>query len=570
MGIPALPPATCRALCTSARPSCCFWPDSRSFSWLGSRATPKNEKLHLRLLRPVLAVVGAALLAPLFGGWTALGNSLVAIPLSCLGIVALLSAGWRYVGRYREDHDPLYLGLVLSTVAGIAAEMITIGSLDGGVGLGRGLLICGMLAPLAASLHRDFLRLRRSIPAQLRIAFSAMILLVLVGTAITLEKSGAGPHATDAAGLDARSRIVALSSFVIAMVLTVMALSTVLCRRFLDNLESLVDATRKLAQGKLNSLVERKGGNELNTLTGAFNAMAERVFLQNRELRILARVMDGTSDPVLILAPDLHIVYSNDAFTKITGWSRRTAIGRRFRDLFLDDNAEQKLEQMRGDIEGGQTWTGELTVRTRETGPFESFATVSPVVHEGKTIQYVAVHRDLSTLKRLESERLAFAENIVRIHTLTQDLVRSLDIREVSRDAIRGLRESFGIEARVWSVGGGDRCHDCGFAEVCDAYQSGPCLELDNERARLPIGVGVAGLAASSSRRFVCPSPRGPARDLSARARGVAPRGHPRRLSAHRERQRHRGPRDGRPDRRGRPDPRFDESLRRDPRPGAR
>ncbi|MCB9833482.1 MAG: response regulator [Planctomycetes bacterium] len=474
---------------------------------LGARAAQRLGPEPKRSPRLPLGVLAGGLGLPWIGlvlSDTTLALAWPRLLLGGLGLTLLVYAAWKLFLAYRIDHDPLRLALVLCALGGAGAQVLLMAARteSGAATLfaTRATLLASVFAPLVAIAPRDFRQIGCSLPAQVRLAFSSMILVVLAAVTVIIVTLG---RVAGTAAAEPQRAVLMLTFVVLGCSCTVMQLAMLACRRFVANVDNLVDATRKLAQGKLESLVTHKGNNELAGLTGAFNAMAERVFLQTRELRILARVMDGTSEPVLVLDSGFRIAYSNVAFANRTGWTRAATIGRAFRDLLLDDEAERKLTEVREDVERGQSWAGELLVRTRSQEGFESFVTVSPVIHEGRIIQYVAVHRDLSALKRLESERLAFADNLVRLHTVTKHLVRSLDQREVARRAVTGLREHFGITARIWMAGGADRCSDCGHAGVCPALDRGPCLVLPGTATRLPFGRGAAGLAALRGERVV-------------------------------------------------------------------
>ena len=488
-----------------------FWASLRTQS-----ATASSPRFFGRF---AFSVAGLAGLVPIVIDQLITGPSFLVDGLRWLCLLALPVygvAGWRFILDFRAEFEPLRLTTALATIGALVAQVLLFRSHgsdgDDGVFLARMVLFCSFLAPLTTIVAKDIFVARRSLPAQVRLTFNSMVMLIFCGMAAVVIGMNDGMASLNSShalhgifALQQRATIL-LGAIATAITCMAMLLANLACRRFLDNVENLVDATRQLAQGKLDALVETRGGDELAAVSCAFNAMAERVFLQTRELRILARVMDGTSDPVVVLDPNHHIVYSNNAFTTRTGWERRHTIGRRYDDLFTEQNSQRKVQELWTELEQGGNWTGEIAVDSKLDGRFESFVNASPVIYEGRTIQYVAVHRDLSVLKRLETERSSFARNLVKIHKVAQNIVKSLELDEVKNRAIEGLEESFGVNARVWRIEQGDICRSCTMRKQC--ADTSHCLQLiDSKRVRLPIDHGLPGYAVASGDRAVCFKP---------------------------------------------------------------
>lgn len=115
-------------------------------------------------------------------------------------------------------------------------------------------------------------------------------------------------------------------------------------------------------------------------------------------LTIDLRSLDLGGDAVIVTDLDGTIIDVNDAFVRVTGYSRREAIGQTPRMLssgFQDADFYATLWQT---ISSGQIWEGELIDRRRD-GRLRTFhATISPVKDTaGRVTHYVAVERDVSS-----------------------------------------------------------------------------------------------------------------------------------------------------------------------------
>ncbi|MCA9323399.1 MAG: PAS domain-containing protein, partial [Planctomycetes bacterium] len=379
--------------------------------------------------------------------------------------------------------------------------------------LERTLLITAFLPPVIASTSIDWRLSRRSFPSQLRVTFVGMMLVTLAVSAellsvFALQESRSNDSATRHVVSVLQRDAIFLLGTMLSTLCGAMYLVSAATRRFTQKASELVRATRQLAEGQFDARVRADEGSDLYPLALSFNAMAERMALQQQEMQILAQVMDGTSDPVAVMGPDHRIIFVNNAFQTATGIERKRVLGMPYEMMFRDPISERRLAALWPHVCEHRKWSGEMVLHGASNRRFECFVTIAPVERHGKTIYYVAVHRDIGVLHELENERIAFAEALLKIHRIGQHVVESLDLEEIVRRLTEGVLQEFGICSRIWIAGPGDRCGDCRLAEVCTDREI--CLrpvDPELEDLRLPVGVGVAGAAAKSREHFVSPEP---------------------------------------------------------------
>ncbi len=108
--------------------------------------------------------------------------------------------------------------------------------------------------------------------------------------------------------------------------------------------------------------------------------------------------LDLGGDIVFITDADGNIVDVNDAFVRVTGYSKREAIGSKPSILSSGYQDERFYQDLWGTITSGQVWEGQLVDRRRDGALRTHQATISPVQdRSGRITHYVAVQRDVTT-----------------------------------------------------------------------------------------------------------------------------------------------------------------------------
>jgi PAS domain S-box-containing protein len=136
------------------------------------------------------------------------------------------------------------------------------------------------------------------------------------------------------------------------------------------------------------------------------------------ELARLASAIDHATDSVVITDPEGTIQYVNPAFEKVTGYSRREAVGHTPRLLNSSKQNRAFYETLWKTITAGKTWSGRLINLRKDKSEFSEEATISPVFDTtGIIVNYVAIKRDV-TKEDLLNVRLEQAQKMEAIGTL--------------------------------------------------------------------------------------------------------------------------------------------------------
>lgn len=125
--------------------------------------------------------------------------------------------------------------------------------------------------------------------------------------------------------------------------------------------------------------------------------------LQNR---LLARALDASSDPILVTDLGAKIIFANQAFADITGYSADELIGKTPSLLRSGRHEPSFYTAMYDTLARGESYRATFTNRHRDGSIYFAEQSITPIKDEhGQISHYVSVSKDITTLIQRE-ERL--------------------------------------------------------------------------------------------------------------------------------------------------------------------
>jgi len=181
---------------------------------------------------------------------------------------------------------------------------------------------------------------------------------------------------------------------------------------------SIIQASRRFADGDLNVRTMVSGNDEIATLAKAVDQMMEKVSGVQKELTLnnielqytvnfLNEYMKVIDEAAILSKGDLdgNITYVNDEFCKVTGYTREEVIGSPHRILRDPGNPCSIYEEMWNTIQSKQIWKGIFSNVKKDGTKFYVDATIVPVLNEtSQIVEYIALRHDITELIRKREE----------------------------------------------------------------------------------------------------------------------------------------------------------------------
>ena len=132
-----------------------------------------------------------------------------------------------------------------------------------------------------------------------------------------------------------------------------------------------------------------------------------RLYRSNRAATYLLEQYKEVADETNLVSktdPKGVITYANEAFIRISGYSREELIGKPHNIVRDSSMPSSAFKDMWSTIKNGKKWHGKITNRAKNGNTYTVDASVFPIVDEkGEIKEYIAIRYDITELERLKS-----------------------------------------------------------------------------------------------------------------------------------------------------------------------
>ncbi|MFN4001723.1 putative bifunctional diguanylate cyclase/phosphodiesterase [Microcella sp.] len=160
---------------------------------------------------------------------------------------------------------------------------------------------------------------------------------------------------------------------------------------------------------------------------------------------LLARALETVSEGSLITDAHRNTIYSNSAFTSITGYRQDEIVGTNCRFLQGPQTSPETIQHIRDALSAGTVFQGTILNYRKDGSTFWNHLTITPLFDdEGQVTNFVSVQRDVTDSVE-ERERLS--------HAASHDPLTGLPNREGTRRLLRRSLTSADESGAVVAVG---------------------------------------------------------------------------------------------------------------------
>ena len=224
--------------------------------------------------------------------------------------------------------------------------------------------------------------------------------------------------------------------------------------------QETIDSLREIA----NHMLRQTGLPAISALDGSLEALTQLLsdLVMEREanqkqlrdaLSSLEQQKSALDQHAIVSITDVDgtILYANDRFVEISGYSRAEMLGQNHRILNSGRHPRKFFTELWKTISSGRVWRGDICNRAKDGSRYWVTATIVPFLDgTGRPYQYVAIRNDITS-------RIAVEEKLDAQLHFTQELVENIPVPIYFKDTEgrylgfnKAFEEFFGLERSEW------------------------------------------------------------------------------------------------------------------------
>ncbi|MFA5145637.1 MAG: ATP-binding protein [Candidatus Omnitrophota bacterium] len=147
---------------------------------------------------------------------------------------------------------------------------------------------------------------------------------------------------------------------------------------------------------------------ELKVKNGQLRNGAEKQIRSEEQIHISTKAMESTADGIFIFDaqhPGFPVIYANQSFQKMTGYSRREILGRSYFSFYGSDTDPRIIKEIKQAIHKGKYFHGEVLNSKKDGRKCWNLLRLAPVRDASCTVtHYVGIKTDVTLMRDKELE----------------------------------------------------------------------------------------------------------------------------------------------------------------------
>ncbi|MBF0446182.1 MAG: nitrate- and nitrite sensing domain-containing protein, partial [Magnetococcales bacterium] len=216
-------------------------------------------------------------------------------------------------------------------------------------------------------------------------------------------------------------------NLVLTMFIIIVAFGFVwfISRSIISRINRLSHVANHISNGDWSIRIEQTADDELGLLGHTFNKMTQQVGSLVEELNFQKFALD---EHAIVSTTDVkgNILYVNDKFVSISGYSRDELIGKNHNLIKSDEHPVEMYRELWQTITSGRTWHGEIKNLKKGGGHYWVRATILPLMNEnGKPHTFISIRTDI-TDKKDQAEELIASSKKMQKQQKVSDILREI------------------------------------------------------------------------------------------------------------------------------------------------
>ncbi len=187
-------------------------------------------------------------------------------------------------------------------------------------------------------------------------------------------------------------------------------------------------------------------GDDTYYVLGVATDITERKVTEER-LLLQAVALESAANAIVITDPHGQIQWANPAFTRLTGYSLKEAIGEDVRSLSPTSQRDSIFMEIWRAVSQGHVWHGEVPGQRKDGSEYIEEMTVTPVTNKlGEITHFIAIRQDVTDRKANEQKLARQAEDFRIQVEIGQILQRANVLENLTKEVLAAVVRLSGLE----------------------------------------------------------------------------------------------------------------------------